>query len=529
MRYILETADLEGFDGDLNLTQLLVTQDLADKSSDYDALHEKVKDRISAEKETTLTEDDTASDEPPSEEPPAETPSSDGEAPSDDPPAEDAPSSDAAEEDKDDKTEADKVDDEEEPEAPQQSDGKQQTPVTESMRNEYYDRQVVMEALGMGAFGDSLVSGGNALGAAITAGTGIARDATVWLAGKTWDLTKFLAALGIQYTPVAWKALKKTVGFLFLKSAKLLLKTTFAVTDYVKRMGKNYTKFKKQIRQQRQLLEQMAIQEHLELREGSYTKQLSWFTVGEVTDPLKSGEAIKAFVETTVEQIDRGMSGQVGVLKKLVQMSASQLPSNLANVFQVEPFTGQYVRKMLQGYVKDPDLIESFVYAEPLPDGVTLVAQLPVPSLKDLDNISQAYQQSSLFLGPDPRGQQVADTIDYVDLQHVKAYLDVLEQLCDLGLSHQQFYQKVLKECDELKFGYRHYYQRLLETAAETSVRDSLVEYVYLKQSFVTRIYAPAAMDLHDYLTAYMVRGLRFTKANLQRFKVVKPNDPLIS
>ncbi len=516
MPYILETADLEGFDGQLNLTQLLVTQDLADKSSDYDVLHDKVKDRISTEHETELFDEDTASDEAP----PPETPAEDA-----------APAPDAPEEESEDDapTEADEVDTDEEPAAPTQSDGKQQTPVTESMRNEYYDRQIAMEALGMGTFGDSLVSGGNALGAAITVGAGIAKDVTVWVAGKTWDLTKFLGALGIQYTPVAWKALKKTVGFLFLKSAKLLLKTTFAVTDYVKRMGKNYTKFKKQIRQQRQLLEQMAILEHLTLQEGSYTKQLSWFTVGEVTDPLKSGEAIKAFVESTVEQIDRGMSGQVGVLKKLVQMSASQLPSNLTQLFQVEPFTGHYVRKMLQGYVADPDLIESFVYAEPLPDGVTLVAQLPVASLKDLDSISSAYQQSSLFLGPDPRGQQVAESIDYVDLQQVKANLDVLEQLCDLGLSHQQFYQKVLKECGELKFGYRHYYQRLLETAAETSVRDSLVEYVYLKQSFVARIYAPAAMDLHDYLTAYMVRGLRFTKANLRRFKVVKPNDPLIS
>lgn len=515
MRLVLE--DLLGLDEDLKVAQVAAAKTLSSHSDDYDALYEKVKDKIEDDKETELKDavDDTAGDSPGAEDTPPAEPSPEATPEGESPKEPEAPES------ADEETEADQVDAEAEPPAPQKdAEGKQQSVATESLRNEYYDRQVVTEALGLGGFGDSLVAGGNALGAVITVGGGIARDATVWLAGKAWDLGKFLGALGIQYSPAVWRGLKKTVSFLFLKSAKALLKTAITVGNFRKRFGMNYGKFKKQIHALRAALHDLQVQDiEAPVAGKTHTKGVEWFIVGQQVGPVPSAQAVQHFLKDSIDQIDRGLSEQLLIVKKLIETTTRLLPNNLIQYFQVAPFEGSFLKKTLPGYVKDPALVQSFLYKDALPDRMTLIAQLPVRSLLEMDDISKAYQESNIFMGADPRPALMVDKVDYVDLKALAGYLDILEQICDLGLAHQAFYQKVEKQCSELKFGYRHYYQRLVETKDEATVRESLVEYVYLKQAFASRVYVPAAMDVHDFVTAYLVRGLRYAKANLVQLK----------
>ena len=73
--------------------------------------------------------------------------------------------------------------------------------------------------------------------------------------------------------------------------------------------------------------------------------------------------------------------------------------------------------------------------------------------------------------------------------------------------------------------GYRHYYQKLSSSPEKVGLHESLAEFVFLKQSFASKTYLAGMIDIHDYVTAYVVRATRFAKKNLKVLASAKPSE----
>lgn len=490
MSIIRAMESMQGFDDSLNMTQHLAEDEHRQQLGEYDVLHEEVKDKLQAEKETEL--------EAPTEE---ASPASD-EAPM----PETAPGE--VEEGAEDDTVAAGDDTEDESEESLKTvDGKRTTVAAESLRNEYYERTVV-EAFDM----EGVKSVGRGIGSAAVVVGDLALKGIIGAAG-------ILAQIGMKYGPTVFSALKTGVVYLFLRSVKALLKTTISAFDAAKRSYRSFSKHKSAIAKLRETLDVLKKEgKTLDTSSSFIDKQaLNWFAVNRKPGVLASAQAMKVFLTETVKHIDESIMHDTKTVKRLIDLSATGVRGDVTSYLNVSSFSGQYLKKNVKGHEVDPELVDNYVYGTVLPDNILFVANLPKRGLMDMEAITKAYRASGVFLTVDPSFSMGIDKVDYMDIEGLSRFLDVLEGICDQGLAHIDFYKRVRKESEALKFGYRHYYQRLAASEDKVSVQDSLVEYVYLKQFFINKVYLPGAMDIHDYAAAYLTRALRYVKSNLKQ------------
>ena len=472
-RSLFVTETLDPFDESLSLTQHLQNTEDAQRLGEYDLLHEKVKDSIKQEKEVDLTE---ALDEPNSEE-----------------------------------TESEKIESEENKQV-------EEVPVVESidwiidlegrstrhtltLREEYYTQ------LATESFKDTIVD-------KLSTGVG-------YVASFAKNLTIALTALGLHYTKEAGIRLSAGVAYLFTRAVKSLIKGTLAASDAIKRNHRSFSKFKEEIETLKETIKTLKESEK-KTTDQKYNDQkvISWFNYGNKTSPIGSAMVMSSFMKTMADHINSGVDQDLQILQKFIELSRKGTRVHPVKLLDIVPFKHHFLRKSVRGYVKDPDLVNSYVYDQSLPDQVIFIGLLPKPSLEELPDITKAYQESALFLGVDPIERIVDHGIDYMAVEEIEQFLDVLEKLCDQSLEHVSVYTHLLKESEKLKLGYRYYYQGLIESNEKKSLHDSLAEFVYLKQAFINKVYLPAAIDVHDYVASYLVRALRFTKENVKALSI---------
>lgn len=540
--YVLE--DIEGFGEDSALVEQLNLEQEAKSTGDYDKLKEKTAELEEDVKNGTEAPVSDTSPPDSSEEDDATPPDdgtggdNEGDAADDslesddaDPTgseeegkdkADDEPKKDDSEEAKGDSKDKESVEKEDKPEEDEplkDKDGKKQSVVTESLRDEYYDR-IILESIG-----DSLASGAMAVktgamaaGAAVIAGS---VAGAVYAAGFLRDAVKVLFELGIKYTPTAFAYAKKATIYLFFKSAKLTLKLMRGVSDFMKRYKRSVNRKEKDIAN---LLEKLNKLEFEGEKGDKFTptkhntvdeKYISWFTVNQKTNPIYSAETLLSFMNTVVSELDKRTTFDINAVSKLIELSSSNSNLDPTMVLGVAPFQAGFLRKRVEGHLKDPDLIDPYVYGTILPDNTVLAANIPRKDLRDIDTIARAYGESSMFLTSDNRHPPTADKVDYMDSKEIRRLLDILNKICELSNSHLAFYSRIEKNANKLKLGYKHYYLKLTSEKGE-AYYEKLSEYIYLKQSFVNKVYLPAAMDIHDYAMSYLLVALKYVRENIK-------------
>lgn len=513
--YVLE--DIEGFDEDSALVEHLSLEKEAKTTGDYDKLKEKTAE---------LEEDIKNGTEAPTSDSPSSVPSEDTDTDSAD---EDADVSDGDDADADDpETEdsdvsadetSEKKDASEEDESLSDKNGKKQSVVTESLRDEYYDR-IVLEGIGeaLASTGTAIKSGALAAGAAVVAGS-VAGG--IYAATFIRDAVKVLFELGIKYTPTAFAYAKKATIYLFFKSAKLTLKLMRSLSDFMKRYKRSVSRKEKDIVN---LIEKLNKLEFEGEKGDKFTptkpntadeKYLSWFTVNQKTNPMYSAETVLSFMNSVVAELDKRTTFDIDAVSKLIELSSGNSNLDPTMVLGVAPFQTGFLRKRMEGHLKDPELIDPYLYGTILPDNVVLVANIPRRDLRDIDTIAQAYNESSMFLTSDNRHPPTAVKVDYMDSKEIRRLLDILNKICELSNSHLAFYSRIEKNANKLKLGYKHYYLKLTSEKGE-AYYEKLSEYIYLKQSFVNRVYLPAAMDIHDYAMSYLLVALKYVRENIK-------------
>ena len=514
---LLAVEAIEDAEEHLLLSEYIEGKDDAKKTGEYDELHDNIETKVEAAKEATgddaettdaVTQDtapDTNADAPAAD---ADTPEGDVAQTNADTPSDAAePAKDNADAPEEDKKDKDDEKDEDDPDESKDMDGKRTTEATESLRNVYYDR-LILEAI---TFDDVKQVTGKTFG--------LMADVSITALQLLKSFTDVAVQLGINHGPWVLQKLKRGTLYLFTKSAKLVLGLAVAVSTFIQRHSRSIKKSQSDILRLKASLASMTSTPGTAPKASTICtdeKLLPWLSCGGKTDPAMSLQTMSRFLSTTIEHIDTAIMRDLTIVKKLIETTEKGIRGSLVGFMSVSPFPSGFLKRNVYNGQGETEALDFYRYGSALPDNLLFMANLPKPGQSDIVEISRAYQLASLYITPDPVPKPVAESVNYMDAQTLGRFLDALQALCALSLSHQSLYERVGKQANELKFGYRHYYQTLVESKEAKSVRESLVEYVHLKQGFVSKVYVPAAMDIHDYVSAYLVRAIRFAKANLK-------------
>ena len=529
---------IDEFSEGLNLTEHIDVQAEASRTGDFDELKEKSQELIDSAIETDTTDAGAGGDEPPQDSPGEGSPEDsqdDTTPPSDDEGLATGDAETAKDDEKDpkeDKPDGKEAKDEGEPgdEEPTTKDGKRQTSAAESFRNLHYDRVtlrqidlILSSESAFSAMGEYASAAGGHL-ASFGSGVGnFLHGAASKIVEVARELAVYLFHLGVKYSPAVWRFVKKSTVYLFTKSLKLFFKTFIYISDYSKRRQRSFDKHLVRIAKLREKLQNFKQSgTSVELRTKSMHDPglASWFYSKERVDPIRSASVISEFARSVLSEIDTGVKQNVEQLSKLLEASEAHLTGNRLNLLTTTPLHQGFGKKTLPTLKTNTELVSTFVYQETLPDKLLFACVLPNSGVNNLDDMAKAYQESGMFLTPSQAGYRQIDEVDYMDIKGIDNFLNELERLCTLGKEHAIFYQKLAKQISGLKPGYRNFYQKLCESAEEAEQREELMEYVYLKQMFLSRVYVPSATDIHDYMASYLVKSLHYVEECIKNLRV---------
>lgn len=498
MRRLIHES-IENPEEDLMLSKHIELEDEVAETGDYDRLKESADKIIAKDKETDSTEiaADTSNDTP-SDTPGETVEASDTESFAVDN-AEDKDGEETASGSPEDDSSSEFI----------ESDGKLQTLASENLRAEYYDR-LVLESFGYSDGGSGL------LGTVASA----AGSAISWTAGLIGRFTNSLLELGIQYYPGVLQFLKKTVVYLFSKTVQVTLKTVIAIQDFTTRHSRVIQAKRDELSKLQKELEELKTSSTGKLlTESAANPSLAkWFSVNGKVDPALSLTTLRQFTTTVVSQLNLRITNDVDVTNSLIELFGRGGNVPLHQFMKVDSLSGLMSVSTTHAASEYTD---EYHYATILPNSTRFVAVLPEPKVIETADIVKAYHESAIFLMP-AESSLNTENVNYMELDQLGEFMAGLIGLCDHALRHLEAYKAVSLKAGKLKLGYKNYYQKLVEDKGASSVQDTFAEYIYLKQSFVSRVYVPAAMDTQDYLNAYFLKAIQFVKLNLKNFEVTQ-------
>lgn len=528
MSYYIDDQEDSGYlDGGLEITKVMKAEKEASAGSEFDQLHDEVVQEKKTEETVKKTQDMTETQDG------GTADSSDTDTPSENtPPQEDAPHEEGAETVSEDETKNpfNEESDKEKPAETESKDAKseeedkeppeQDKTIAESIRNpvEMHYSTVVLEEITASDIKDGAVRVGGAV-----------YNVAAGAIGLLYDLGKVLVALGVQHGPGIADKLRKGVTYLFVRSVKVLFRTMSATSDFIKRHYNSVSSIKKDIVSLKKTSEELKTAGlTLDLENAVYTdeKTLSWFSYGNSASLPGSAQEIQKFIESTVDPMAQRVMADITAVAKMIEMtSRNGVRGNVVSMMDVSPLGSNFIRKDLKNYPNDSPDVETYVYGRALPNGVTFVTNLPKNKLVDIDQISDAYKNSSIFMGVDSTFMAKVESLPFLTLEELDKYIDQISAITDLLQKHTEHYVAINNGSSKLKLSYRHYYQKLASSPEKLSLHESLAEFVFLKQSFASKTYLAGMMDVHDYVTAYLVRATRFAKKNLKALANTKPSE----
>lgn len=532
MSYYLEDADNSGYLGDgLEIQKLIQSEKKALAGSEFDVLHEKVKTANQTEKmeeelkggsEEESATDDTSTapveeDTPPEGDEEATNPF-DGESQGEGEGGENkAPEGDNKPDDKTPAADETKTADQES--ADDEKNDQKSKVVSESLRDVYtmHYSPVVLEEITKDDVYDTAAKVGGVAYRVVSAGVSV-----------LFEFAKTLVGLGIRHGPGIAEKFRKGVIYLFTRSVKVLFTTIAATSDFIKRHYNSVSSIKKDLAALQKTSAELDRVEIGDFQSESFTdeKAIPWFSYGKKAGVPGSASEILHFLDATIDPMAKRVLEDIGAVHKLITMtSINGVRGNVLTMMNVNPIGGEYDRKVLKNYPIENSDVETYVYQRSLPNNVIFVTNLPKNNLNVIESVSAAYKDSSIFMGVDTTYSDYPQALPYLNKAELDKYIGQLVVIADLLQQHTEHYVRIANESKKLKLSYRHYYQKLSAAPEKVSLHDSLAEFVFLKQSFASKTYIAGMIDIHDYVTAYLVRATRFAKKNLRVLATAKPSE----
>lgn len=361
------------------------------------------------------------------------------------------------------------------------------------------------------AFGSTV---GNALGHVATA----AVDVLKWSIEQVKWLSAALFWFGVKYGPGILKFVSKTFAHFLSRLVRMSEKLHKAVSDRMMRNDKSFKAVLEKTQNYRATLQAMdktrSPSEHYVDEKG-----IRWLTGIGMKSPLESGKALEAFSNKVIDNIGSSIQHDIKAIAALIDQSKHGVRGDLIPYMAVSPIQSASLKKEIQGQKVDTDRVESYVYPQVLPNNLLLAVNQPKKNVKDVESLMENYKAAGIFLVPNPQIYRHPESMPYLDERQLVQFIDQLDRLVRLGMQHQKLYGEVMTSIKQLKPGLRGWWNKLISTGEKIDLQNSLVELIYAKQAFITTVYVPAAMDIHDYMVQYMTRASTFIEKNLKAIK----------
>lgn len=331
---------------------------------------------------------------------------------------------------------------------------------------------------------------------------------------------KYIGYLGITYTPIVASHVYKGVVFVMGKLVKLLLTGIVNTTKYLNRRINSFNSLKEDIGKLKKTVSEIkAKKEQVDLTDVKFThkKTINALKISSSVDLIANTNLLSSFLNNTVKKIDTSISNDIGSIKHLIAQTTSNVVKNPLNVMKPSIPTSGLTSGILKGYEPSDELIDAYRSNETLPGDVVLILHLPNSNINSLDDTVKAYNGSSIFLGVNVATYHEIDSLDYMSVDSLEKFLDELDKLCDVCISHKSLYERVVKQKSGLRYNFKQYFNVLINSKSKVSIDNSLIEYVYLKSMFVDKVYLAAAMDIHDYTIKVINHSLSFVKNNIKK------------
>jgi hypothetical protein len=403
-------------------------------------------------------------------------------------------------------------------------DGTQTTPATESIRRE-----------------DSLVLAFEDYGEQSTMGKigSYAGAAAVGVGKFSWNVLSevagYLKEAGIQYGPGILQRLKATVGLVAGRSLRLALKLATVSSLAYRRKKNSIEKTRKRlIRLKETVVQLKETNTELSATEPFEDRELFdlFFINGKAGNIKDSVKVMAGLLGCLKTDIDGGLEHDIRVIEQLIDNTRRGVRFNPVAYMKHPQLTNSYAKRDISGFSNNPELIESYVHHDTLPNNILLIMGLPKDSVVeealktgDTTDIVRSYHAAFIVLGANPARPRAIPMVNYVDKDTLLYLLEMCVGICDAALTHVELFKSNVKRAERLRMGYQQYFAWLTASEEQKSLKDSLAELIYLKQSFATKVYLPAMLDIHDYVAVWLKQMAKFAETNVKAFRPVAEDE----
>jgi hypothetical protein len=370
--------------------------------------------------------------------------------------------------------------------------GSEKDPALEELRNLTYqeDHKLHVGNESFGEYMQQLTEAFKSIG--ITAFTGL----------------KFLATnVGLPFL--------KGVGYSLLQLLKLLAYTTRYLGRQVHRYQNSFSNLESDLKALRSEIESKV--DKKVPAKGAYRSQgvINNLKIGDSVNLVENISKHRKLLSSFIDGIDKAMHSDIEAIHRFISysyMKDHKVPKNIMRVPGV-------IDGLRQENVSHEEgaYIVGYITTDKLPGDMLVQFRVPHDGLDHMEEIKAAYNASSITLKLDVDNFTPVEQLHYMNAEQLTEFIKALEGLCDTCKQHVTFYEKVKASKNKLKFSYKKYIMAILESAYKVDKEQSMVDYIYLKNMFIDKVYLTAAVDLHDYTSGVIRSGIQYARSNLSK------------
>ena len=347
-----------------------------------------------------------------------------------------------------------------------------------------------------------------------------AKDVVTGTAEVAMNGAKYLKELGIEYGPTIMKHVSEGVITAVEKTAKALVVGYEKIKAYIKKRQESYTAFKSKVAKLKAVVEQLkkdvdktnAFDNNTQYKDADVIRNLK---IGNTTDFRTTVEKAAGFLEAYFAKLGTNVSNSVKTTEYMLRTAGKNTISKPISLMHEDVMFQGMNKKVLEGYEPTSEHCESFVFDVGLPGDVAFVAFVPKKGLKSMEEVKDAYEKSSMFLGFTEEVKVNVEFTNFGDLEYVETFVNALDKICDVGIKHCKIFESIAEKRDELEKSLKPYMKVIADAKEKISVADSMAEHVSLKVAFLDKTYLAGAFVLHDYMVRLLTSSLDYCKSNL--------------
>jgi len=335
-------------------------------------------------------------------------------------------------------------------------------------------------------------------------------------------MSAYLAIFGIKATAQAITRLTKLVFkgvlYIFGRLGYAMAVSMTALEQTIRRQKESFSRLEDRIAEARKALEAVEVPEGDLTGDFGNVKVLNRLKIKGEVNLLQSLPQATAFVNQTFDGISKSVRADLQSIRYLIELFKDGTISNAPKAMVISTHIPGLVEGTVAGYDQYDETVTPFRLNRTLPGDIVLAGFFPRQDLEDISLTAKAYNNSMLFLAIDKEDYQEVLTTPFLSKEDLSKILDLLEELREAGVKHQVFYEDLKDQKLKLRYVYHRYFEDITKKQKKVSISDSLAEYVYLRNNFIDRVYLPGAMDTHTYIVRLITSTLTFVEKNLKAF-----------